>query len=302
MRVWVIAWALAGCNSIFSLDGTRVQNLDADTRPDIDQDGIADVEDPCISPPEEATSDLDEDGVPDRDDRCPFSGPVTADFDNDGIPDLCDPYPQQGGDRHRCTMTFRNRPLNATLWASRPRAAGVDPMELIPLTGQLVVFGTGEGVATEDVLGSAAAIEIDIPLAVSYAHDDFVAGVLLGAQPSPGISDAACELKNKGGMIGIAFDYGATRVESAPGPLPELVENSTEAASFDLRVYLQPRRPGPNVTCALIYDDTSSTTHVLTATGHIDPPIGRFGLYGVNGFYSFFGLEIFERDDMPSLP
>jgi len=43
----LIVLAVAGCNQILGVQPTNL--LDADVRTDLDNDGIADVEDPCVA-------------------------------------------------------------------------------------------------------------------------------------------------------------------------------------------------------------------------------------------------------------
>src|SRR5687767_12740906 len=101
MRSWLVVVALAGCNQVFGLEPAIPFDAapDADLRPDLDDDNIADVEDLCIASPADEAFDYDGDGKLDGTDPCPYGADPTDD-DSDGLPNECDAWPRLAGDRH----------------------------------------------------------------------------------------------------------------------------------------------------------------------------------------------------------
>src|SRR5512140_1171603 len=148
-RCWLAVWLVAGgCNAVFGLRETQLKLDDADTRPDLDHDGIADVEDPCIAAMADGTEDLDMDGLANRDDGCPLDNPNGADGDGDGVADVCDAFPAGSGDRHRCTMRFLSADLDNALWHPR---AGSPAWSLSTIGGLQSGYAASSIIATETI-------------------------------------------------------------------------------------------------------------------------------------------------------
>jgi hypothetical protein len=154
---------MSACNSVYSLDGTRLreyhdamQRPDADPRVDRDQDGIKDVEDPCIAPWTDGVSDSDGDMITNTTDGCPFNPGPHSDKDGDGIGDPCDPEDQPN--TLQCVMAFTDPDLTSLLWT-----ATVDggwsyfrPRELYGRIGAVLAqwpFEAATGTTAYDVIG-----------------------------------------------------------------------------------------------------------------------------------------------------
>ena len=292
MRPWVVL-ALAGCNQVYGLDSTTIVDAapDADERPDLDHDGIADVEDPCLNSEADRMADSDLDGVLDGVDNCVFIA-NDGDADGDGVPNACDPYPMLAGDRVRCSTTFQSRELSAMIW--RPRSGEI---ELLAATGGLIALQEGSGVAT-NVLGSAPAIVVDVGWTTAYAQFPFKTGVWLDAQSSPSGSDVACMLGSNGTRLRLEL-AGAV---SADGPIPRVDVDKSYAANVGFRAYLQPATTGTNVTCYVVYASPTNAQELLEVRGHIDAPLDTFGFVTREGVTTVLGLSIFERSAAPPLP
>src|SRR3954471_20013212 len=122
---------------------------------DLDEDGIPDDSDPCISSPEDDSGDWDRDGIANAGDGCALNGTGsgTGNVDNDGMPDACDPFTSIPFDRPRCMMAFTRTDLAARLWLPRTGEIGwtVNPGNLrsIPDASQ-----TGTVIAAESLEGT----------------------------------------------------------------------------------------------------------------------------------------------------
>ncbi len=283
------AWLLVacGCNQLFGLDPVRQEQVDADLsdadlRPDLDSDGIADVEDPCIAGPIDELVDLDFDDIPSGSDPCPFDANDLSDPDQDGIAGSCDPFPQLAGDHRRCLMAFRDIDLNPLLWRPRPDNASWD----------LQMMST-RGVRTGAVV---AVTPLEAPTMTTYA----IYG-LVGSQPPTGTnrfrmivrgaiddsaSDVGCELTRRAGGFDLAVVPSGVTV-----PL-DMFNNY-----FLLRVTFAPTDAGsgPNLRCDLSLAGGAAAS----VSDRITLPAGLPG-FAVNELdVRLIGLTIYERVDVP---
>lgn len=278
--------ALAGCNQAFSLQETILVDggPDADLRPDLDHDMIADVEDPCIAAAGDATADTDMDGTPNGMDNCPYWN-MPDDTDGDGVGDLCDPFRLDPGDKARCLMIFSSRELNATLWTTRP-----GEKEIAISSGLLFSFGPGSAIASEQVIPvSSPTVIVDAFIQTFYAHVPHRMGLWLSAGPTPSASDVACEV----------FSDGLALRSQLTGPAPTMSDPVVvpDAGAYIVRVIMEPSAAGTNVVCAV-----GHANGVLYTRSHIDTPLGAFGFTSTDGANSFGMLATYTRDDQPALP
>lgn len=116
---WLVAVALcAGCNSIFGIQKTNLQDayipdIQLPDAPDGDMDGIPNAEDNCPMMANKDQADYDGDGAGDVCDTCPHIANNQADdFDGDLVGDDCDPHPTTTGD---CLLRFDSFDSQAAL-------------------------------------------------------------------------------------------------------------------------------------------------------------------------------------------
>jgi len=288
--VTLIVLALAGCNQAFQLDETIL--ADADTRPDLDHDGIADVEDPCIAPAADLDEDLDHDGIPNGMDACPITpkpSNMDPDGDGDGIPDSCDQFMTLPGDQQRCMMRWLDPTLTTTLWHARD-----NEREFAVARGYIIGFAGKDTepmtsiVATERVVPDSGTSVIEVHAGVLASPFKF--RVWVSAGPTPSTSDAYCEVagSSAGTMLSLV---GVSPSTQAMGP-PAAVD----AASLGFRVVVQPGKSGNNVICAAGVE----TVPLLTA-GHLDGPLGGLGFATPLGASAITALVFYHRDDQPDI-
>jgi len=278
--VWRSLVLLAcGCNQVLGLDQTGV-----DMRTDLDGDGIADIEDPCIVTDADLIRDSEGDGVANADDPCPFSR-GTADGDRDGITDDCDPF-ATAGDRHVCSMVFGSRALNATLWS--PRAG---EQEFAIATGYLIGFEGSSFVANQPIVPKSPTVVLDLAAGTFGPYDPFSVGMWLSAFPTHEPRDVACRVVSDGTLFHVEI-VGPTGMVSSP------LVNVSDTGYYYLRAYLQPSLDGVNVACGVGYPGDG----LAYVRGHIDAPLANFGFVADAGATYVEGLFVYDRADLPSLP
>ncbi|HET9485500.1 MAG TPA: hypothetical protein VFO79_16180 [Xanthomonadales bacterium] len=271
--------ALAGCNQIYGLDPTRLDDTPAS---DLDRDGIADDDDPCIAPMRDGDDDLDEDGVVARDDRCPFSA-STLDDDADGIPDECDPFPKALGDTLACYMSFGSTEINGLVWTPRDAT-----MDWTSREGELYtrVAGPVSGVvATLDfVAGAQTTFEAAISLDNASPSGIFAFRLWGRAGMTASEQDIGCEISGDASSTRVAVVRGndndqAAVTELQPFPKSRLLR---------LRLVLGEATGTANVRCELL-DWLQSTP---TARAQIALPPGRvaFGTENLQAHVSAFAI------------
>jgi hypothetical protein len=287
----LLVLALAGCNQAFSLKDTEL--LDADTRPDLDHDGIADIDDPCIAPAADLDEDLDKDGIPNGMDGCPITpkpSNTDPDGDGDGIPDSCDQFMTLAGDQQRCVMRWLDPTLTTTLWHSRD-----NERELAVARGYIIGFA---GMAT-DPMTSIVSTERVVPDSGTNVIDvhagalgiPFKFRIWISAGPTPSSSDAYCEVAGlqTGTTLSLGGVSGAT-----PSTAPAVAVN---APSVGVRVIVQPGNSGTNVICVAGVESTP-----LLTFGHLDGPLAGLGFATPEGATAIMALVFYHRDDQPMLP
>nr|MBA3818395.1 thrombospondin type 3 repeat-containing protein [Deltaproteobacteria bacterium] len=111
--VGVLAGVVPGCGG-------------ASDAPDLDGDGIADLDDECQASEADGRGDLDGDALPNATDPCPFdAAPHLGDADGDGVPESCDPFPATtGADAQRCVTAFVDPVISEGYLAPRDGEAG----------------------------------------------------------------------------------------------------------------------------------------------------------------------------------
>ncbi len=273
---------LAGCNPVLGIEATTLAP-DADLRPDLDHDGIADVDDPCIASQDDIDEDFDGDGIPNGTDPCPY-GQLGDDMDGDGIPNLCDPFETTAGDRMRCVMRFRSLELDATLWEAR-----TGDMPFAIAQGYLLAFGPQQSmVATERVLPDSPTITIEVVAQTLAAAQPFELGLWLSAAPTPSAQDVGCKIAGDATKITIGVT-GPNPTISSPGPPP-----ASSEGLFIIRAILQPSSGGMNLLCIA----TNGQSTVGTRSS-IAAPLGAFGFAAGTGGMRVMNVAIYDRDDAP---
>ncbi len=295
-----VCLAAGGCNAVFGLHDTQLKLDDADTRPDLDHDGIADVDDPCIAAMADGIEDLDMDAIANKDDGCPLENPNGPDGDGDGVPDVCDAFAARAGDRHRCTMRFLSADLDNALW--RPRA-GSPPWSLSTIGGLQSGSSASSVIATETIEAPATTeydLNIDLTPTPGAAA---VLGVWVRAGDPAAASDVGCVLRS---------DTANTwHLElGSPGS-----QSSSDAISFGqivdfavarMRVVVEPAATGANLRCAVAVSwngggqgGGQASFGPLTATAIL--PAGSFALANDNMQVVVNVLSVYDRDDAPPL-
>ena len=280
----MVVAALAGCNQILGIEATNI--LDGDTRPDLDKDGIVDIDDPCIASQVDDIEDWDRDHIPNGKDSCPSFLQAPADTDGDGVADDCDPHETIPGDRSRCVMRFLNADLNAALWA--PRAGA--PLE--PTAAFLYVAEGQSVLATGPVLPASPSVTIDIIGYVGAIPADAIVRIFLRAGPMPSPTDVACELRATPTQTTVVLTGAVT--EAAPAG-PTMIPMNY--GGFGMQLRMQPTHSGNNVMCLIGYDNT-----VLWVERHIDFPPGNFGFGVARGDTYLYMIAIYDRDNAQPFP
>jgi len=187
---WLVAVALcAGCNSIFGIQKTQLQDayipdvpdvlfIPPDA-PDVDNDGKPDFADNCPRASNPDQADADGDLIGDACDNCPvIANPMQEDVgDGDGVGDLCDPNPSNSGD---CLLVFDSL-ADETVFASHWT---VDPSSDASYVAAKPGYVTIEGDSQKVGIVLADPLDVDVN-AVQFRGSKLlsnagVAGVAIG--------------------------------------------------------------------------------------------------------------------------
>jgi len=142
----VVAFA-SGCNFIYELEPTQLRD-----ESDIDEDGVLDVEDNCVTTPnppppgQTVQIDTDLDTIGDACDNCALLSNVEqrAVGDGDELGDLCDPHPTSGSDCLVVLDTFADPARLFEHW----QVVGGDRASVVAEVGRLSLRPrTGENLA-----------------------------------------------------------------------------------------------------------------------------------------------------------
>jgi hypothetical protein len=140
-RRWIVVCILAGCNAIYGLDDT---GLEEPVDVDADDDGIDDEIDNCPIDHNDLQEDEDEDGVGNACDNCPLvANARQTDIDVDSVGDNCDPHPLLFGDCLVLFDSFDNRGAFEANWevVDSEAAAVVTPGNGVVDVDATAVFG-----------------------------------------------------------------------------------------------------------------------------------------------------------------
>lgn len=288
----LVAAVIGGCNQIYGISSTELVDAapDADTRPDRDVDGIADIEDSCIAPAADLAEDSDGDGIPNASDSCPFALPSTN-GDGDGVDDACDAFVDMAGDRHLCTMRFLRLETTAALWKARPGES-----DFAIGNGYLIGFGQKSAlmsfVAQERIVPPTGTSQVQVAFA---ATRPFTFRLWVSAQPTPSAEDVACDVTGDDQGVTVSL-VGVTGEVKTPGTIPALPDSGISFA-----VQFQPNKTGPNVVCAAFYDNGIGGGSAF-AGGHFDGPLGQQGMAVIGDTSaSVSTLVTHHREDQPQL-
>ena len=290
-----------GCNQVFDLESTTPVVQDADLRPDLDHDQIADEDDPCLASTIDLTGDFDSDLIANADDPCPLDVTVSGASDGDTIPDTCDPFPTLADDHARCMMTFRNPDLNQALWRTR---AGDVPWTLEAglytpsgVTSTLLASSTIEA-PTTTTFEVHALMMLEVPAPPTLGLTLWVrAGEVASS------TDVGCELSG-----------GTTSIRLAvvgPGATASQTEGKPFRNGFRLRATVEPgAAPGlPNLRCeAVVFDGSGGKIAVAPVAAAVALPSGSFGFTAQTGSAAassslgIYALVTYDRPDAPALP
>jgi len=287
-RGFLVIAVLGACNQVYDLEETRPL-----PDPDLDGDLIQDDVDECIAAAADGLLDLDDDLIPASEDPCPTgdqSGP-------DGLGE-CDPFPQHTGDRHLCSMYFRDVDLNARLW--RPREGEIS---FGFASGLLVGVDVGAGtsvVATEHIVPRTGTITIGANWGAPAFAMEYGIRVWISANATVPTedTDVSCNFAFTDAAV-IAIVGGATQVVPMMGEQPTKGEGEQEHA---LRVQFQPGKTGINVMCTVGYRSaiTGMETYATTV-GHFDGPLGEQGFAVLGGAVYIGAVYVEHTDDQPPL-
>jgi hypothetical protein len=273
-------------NSVFGIHETRLAaGIDADTRPDLDHDGIPDPIDPCIASMADASADYDHDMIPNGMDPCPVDG-TSADSDGDGIPDICDPFPATSGDRHRCSYAFQNPDLDTAFWLPRAGEPGwttTTPTQLVSPGGAVATILAAEtieapGPTTFDLLAGtygASSLTLWVRANDPATSDDL--GCLFDGTATPAV---------------LSIVRGTTAIASQPAP-----GSVTGIVGIRMRVWLEPTASGNTIGC---YVDFQGLATTVVARAAVAPGQAGFTASGDVIFLDL--LSVYDRDDPQPLP
>lgn len=288
-RLACVLAGLTACNPIYGIEETRLFP-DADLRPDIDRDMLADEEDPCIAGPLDRADDLDGDGMPADTDACPFH-PPGPDTDGDGVMDACDVYPMMAGERWRCMTRFLDSDVTVALWQAR-----MNERTLASASGYLLGYAASDAteaqtsmVSVRPLLRPTGTSQLLLGTGAVALPYRFRLWVSAGGEPST--RDVGCELVATPTQVSATIVGASDLVASAPGPAP------LKDASFFVSAELVTDAVGPNITCAVGYTEAANKTTVLVgARGRVEGPVERQGFAIAEGAGIVSYLLMYERD------
>jgi hypothetical protein len=167
---------LAGCNRVFEIEDTKL--VDAAELADVDDDGIADLEDNCPQTPNPSQHDEDHDLVGDECDNCPTVANTTqADLgDGDGVGDVCDPRAGMPGDCLILVDTFTKPEAFASHW--RLSADSPSSSVVTPEADRISLAPPGNDSLALQVLGDDGQLLAGVLDVVMTGHHPFAAGWL----------------------------------------------------------------------------------------------------------------------------
>lgn len=279
---WLVAACclLAGCDRVF---GSQFEGPDAAGELDLDDDGILDVSDNCIQPPEDLDGDEDGSAPLNGDDACPLDWAHGEDEDSDALPVQCDPLPGIGFDgQRRCFMGFGSGTLNGKLWYSR------DGVGWSAGTGELLYDSDSEVTLTmmpvEDLL-LARTTTADALFEVTEATS-LTEVTLWVAANDPAQDDAGCTVESD-------TNTWVVRVRGA-GPANSVALTAFVAPiRMRIRATWVPHSNGTTLACDAQIVDVTSWVHTEAAIAF--PETGRIGFGGRAGTIRVHALDIIEH-------
>lgn len=232
---WLVGLVLcAGCNQVFGLHNTGLQDAYIPDVPDVlfippdatnsDTDTIPDFMDNCPLVANQDQADFDSDGIGDACDPCPLlpSPHSGGDTDGDGIPDVCDPHPNQPlGDCLVLFDTFADSAAFATNWVVAGKGSAK-----VSAPGQLDIT-TGSDVETVYATGFSGTLSVQISLVQKNLGSNSLAYVAAATQAPSSSLGQRCELTSTtiesdfyNGTAAATSDVGQL---SGPAPVGDIV-------------------------------------------------------------------------------
>ena len=276
-----LAWLFcvgAGCNVAFGI-ATQAPPLEGS---DLDGDGIADDQDPCIAPASDAAADIDGDAIADAMDPCPLR--ATADptnADHDDLEDACDP--SVGSiDTLRCVMAFTDVGVSDRLWQ--------------PITG-LIPFGHLAGklhcnhgddcgaLAAESLEPASSVTTYEVRTTVATTLGE-IGGVAIWPRlgPTGTAGEVGCAFVNSTGAYSVAIFEDST-------VLSRVMAQPLTGSTLFLRASIS-SGPQATFTCNASFDGTYDPT---TERSVVVPAIpGTFGVTSSTWGTDILGLAVIQ--------
>ncbi len=269
----IIAGGLAGCGG------------GEGEAPDLDGDGIADLDDECQTTEADGRGDLDGDALPNATDPCPFdAAPHLGDADGDGVPESCDPFPAtSGADVQRCVTAFVAPVITEGYLAPRAGEVGwtlgpplaTDPTGATAVSMVSIFPASEHRSTTYELIGTASFATAD---ASSYVK------LWLRAGAAPSDDDVACGIDGTGSVV---VFRGPERTGVRPLP------NGAAGGMFRLRATVQ-AGTGNTVLCRVTIGGGSVAT-----TSNVPLVEGTFGFAAAAVTARLEGFVSYSRDDAP---